>query len=128
MAKNGFSLIEVLVSLFLLSFIFLSFNAVELYSLHETRASYQLHLGTRQMDEIAERLHALGVRNGLSSQILIWNAHNAEVLPKGRGSVSGRFPVYTITLTWGKRHSLKETIDVQKSLLETHVRYSNSAA
>jgi hypothetical protein len=114
LSNDGSSLVEILISLFLLSFILLGFDAIELYSLQMTRQGDELHIATIQLDEMAERLQALGIHSGLDSQILIWNAHNKEVLSNGQGSVSGYFPFYTVQIQW-KEGSLSEAIDVRKN-------------
>jgi prepilin-type N-terminal cleavage/methylation domain-containing protein len=99
---SGFSLIEVLISLFLLSFILLGFNAMEVASLRAARAAYYFDAAANQMNNMVERLRALGLSTGLARQITIWNAQNKKTLPEGLGVVLGHYPFYTITIHWGK--------------------------
>jgi Tfp pilus assembly protein PilV len=97
----GFSLIEVLISLLLLSFILLGFDATEMYSVRAIRAAYYFDVATNQLNNMYERLRMLGADDDVSSQIIMWNKENQIVLPQGRGQVLGHFPDYTIIVYWG---------------------------
>lgn len=110
----GFTLIEVLISLFILSFILLGFNGMLLQSERYTYADYYFSIASQQMITMIERLHALGDAPGLEDQIAHWNTENMQLLPKGEGVIEGFYPSYTITLHWGikLRNSIKENITV----------------
>lgn len=99
---RGFTLIEVLIGLILLSLIVLGFETMEIDSLRSTRAAYYFYLATQQLISMAERLHTLGKNQGLNEQIAIWNLQNKELLPAGRGTVSGSYPSYIIAVYWGR--------------------------
>ncbi len=117
----GFSLLEVLVSLLLLAFIILGFDAMEVYSLHSLRNSYYLNVATGQLNNMAERLRALSEYSGLEQQIQIWNKENQQVLPEGRGVVAGRYPFYKITLYWGDTSWESQNLDLlQKRIQVPH--------
>ena len=111
----GFSFIEVLVSLLLLSIILLGFDAAELFSLRTTREAYYFNVATHQLNAMTERLIALDHYHGLEQQVVIWNEQNKEILPKGRGKVEGHFPNYLITVCWGKSECLKEKMELSAS-------------
>ena len=111
----GFSFIEVLVSLLLLSLILLCFDAAELFSLRTTQEAYYFNVATHQLNAMTERLIALADHHGLEQQIVIWDAQNKEILPKGRGKVEGRFPDYWVSVCWGKSECLKEKIELSAS-------------
>jgi type IV pilus assembly protein PilV len=98
---QGFTLIEVLISLVLLSFIVLGFDVMELYSLRATRTAYYFYVATNQFISMTERLRALGQYDGINEQITIWNLQNKQLLPAGEGTVTGHFPHYTLTIYWG---------------------------
>lgn len=103
MSFAGFTLIEVLVSLLLLALMLLGFEAMQIYSLRETRAAFYFAVATNQLTAMVERLRALKEYEGLDKQISIWNSQNQEILPQGLGVVSGIYPSYTITIYWGKQ-------------------------
>ena len=90
------------VSLFILS-LFFSFNALEIFSLGETQTAYYFTVATNQLQSMRERLLALNNHDGLSQEIHKWNLENQELLPSGQGQISGRFPMYSATIFWGKK-------------------------
>jgi hypothetical protein len=101
----GFSLIEVLISLLLLSFILLGFDATEIYSARMIRATYYFNVASHQLNNITERLHMLENDMDIDENVAAWNAENQIVLPQGIGEVAGYYPNYIITIYWGKKTS-----------------------
>lgn len=97
----GFSLIEVLVSLLLVSFILLGFEAAEVYSLRVIRAANYFNLANNQLANMVERLRVLGDSSSLLQETAAWNIQNNNLLPHGFGEITGHYPVYNITLYWG---------------------------
>ncbi len=102
----GVSLIELVVSLFILSILLLGLDAVQITSLHEAKKVYFFSVAAQQLSQMAERLMACK-GNNMDAQLTIWNRQNARVLPQGRGIVSGSHPDYVITIFWGKAGELK---------------------
>lgn len=100
---NGFTLIEVLISLFILSFILLGFNGMLLQTKRHSYADYYFAIASQQMITIVERLYALKDAEGINDQIVTWNAQNSQLLPNGEGTVEGSYPSYTVILHWGKK-------------------------
>ena len=121
---HGFSIIEVLVSILLLSLLLLIFESIGWSMLQSIRSTYYLHVAAIQLNNMTERLQALGNNNGLENQIRLWNKENQKSLPRGSGQVSGLCPHYTIIVSWGgetgeciyniigENGCLKETINV----------------
>jgi prepilin-type N-terminal cleavage/methylation domain-containing protein len=102
-ALSGFSLIEVLVSLLLISFILLGFNSTEVSSMSAIRDAYQFNLANHQLNNITERLRILKQYPGIEQQVAEWNTENQMILPQGKGEVEGHFPEYTISIRWGEQ-------------------------
>lgn len=102
MHPSGFTLIEVLISLLLLSLILLGFDAIGVQTLRELRSGYYFVQAINQIHSMQERLRALGTHEGLNEQMKNWNKENSEVLPQGVGQVFGNYPAYSITIYWGK--------------------------
>lgn len=98
----GFTLIEILISLFLLSLILFGFNSFELYSLREARNSYYYSVAENQLNNMVERLQH---PTHLNQKIEIWNKQNRQLLPHGHGQVDGQFPSYTVSIFWGSAES-----------------------
>lgn len=101
-ALSGFSLIEVLVSLLLLSFILFGFDSAEIYSVREIRAAYYFDMANDQLNNMIERLQAIGDQTDMSQSVTTWNIQNKNLLPQGMGEVLGVFPTYKINIFWGE--------------------------
>lgn len=97
----GVSLIEVLISLLLLSIVLFGLDAGQIYANKELKNAYFFSTGINQMHNAIERLLTLRDQTGLEQQIASWNKENQIVLPEGLGTITGRFPDYLITLSWG---------------------------
>ena len=68
---------EALVSLLLLSFILLIFNASGWSILRETRVDYYFHLASLQFKNIEERLRATKRYAGFEDQVALWQFRRA---------------------------------------------------
>lgn len=95
---NGFSLLEVLVSLFLLSVVLLGLEGMQFFALREMRNAWLLSVAVNQINNMSERLRAYGQDVVIEDQVIIWNQEISQLLPKGRGDVMGQYPAYTISL------------------------------
>lgn len=100
----GFSLIEVLISLIILAFILLGFDALQIHALRENQRAYFITVATNQLFSLAEQLRESDNSTDVTSIVTEWNNQNKEVLPEGRGIISGNFPDYWITIFWGNHH------------------------
>jgi prepilin-type N-terminal cleavage/methylation domain-containing protein len=106
---KGFSLMEVLMSLLLISLILLGLDAGQLYTMNEVKTIYFYNLAENQMSNAIERLSALKMYDGLNEELTRWNAENQIILPQGFGTITGSFPNYMITIYWGNiSHSCKK--------------------
>lgn len=103
MKINGFSLIEVLISLLLLSIVLLGLDGMEIYALRENRDAYYFSQAENQLQSMIERLRVAGPYSDLNQQIKIWNQQNLAVLPQGKGYVKRNFPTYNVTIFWGEK-------------------------
>ncbi len=102
MQQSGFSLIEVLVSLLLLSLMLLGFDAMEIYALKQSRVAFYYSAAEQQLNNMRERLLSMSAQHDVETQLAAWNEENKTVLPQGFGSVQGEFPHYITTIFWGK--------------------------
>ncbi len=99
---KGFTLLEVLISLFLMSLILCELDAAQIYSIREGRNAYLFSTAINQINNASERLAALKTHEGWDQEYMIWNRENEALLPSGFGTVNGDFPNYIITIYWGK--------------------------
>ena len=122
--NRGFSLIEVLVTLVVLSIGLLGLATLQL---NATRYNYQSHLSSiaiSQVQNMADRMRAnitgldAGAYNNISGtpsdpgcnpcsptqtaqlDAFQWNTANAALLPNGQGTVTANGNIYTITVMW----------------------------
>jgi type II secretory pathway component PulJ len=97
----GISFIEILVSLSLLAIMLLSLDAMQLYSLRETKSAYYVGIAEQQINNMAERLSVL--KNHISqNEIKKWNDQNKKSLPDGQGDIISNGPHLVITVSWGQ--------------------------
>lgn len=112
MDKNsGFTLLEILISLFLLFSVLLGFDAVLLTSLQQTNHAYQMTVATHQVISLVEKIHTWKDKTELEEQIDLWNEQNHQLLPLGAGHVSGTYPDYFISLHWGPAPHYCDSVD-----------------
>ena len=99
--NNGFSLIEVLIAMTLISVSLLGLltMAVKFMRLHQE--SYYTALAQQQVDNLFEML-----RDNVSSQgnsMPAWNEANEKLLPNGQGKLEHNNQNDTVILTWASR-------------------------
>ena len=99
----GFSLIEVLISLIILSILLLGFDAMQMVTLREAKAAYYFSVATEQLNSMLARLEAFHGRND-ADQLAEWNKQNQDVLPQGRGIMHGIYPDFVLDIFWGDLH------------------------
>ena len=100
----GTSLIEIMISLLLLAIFMLGLDAMQITAFNQTRHAYFYSVAIQQLNQMAERIMACQ-ENNCDQQVEIWNQQNAEVLPQGKGKISGYYPHYVIAIFWGAYHS-----------------------
>jgi len=114
---KAFSLIEVLIALFVLSVGTLSFLGLQLFAIQNTRRAYDQSVATVQVNNMLDRLRANNPK-AWQRELHLWNSENSYLLPHGEGSyscVKGSLPECTVTLNWngGVKEKLSITSIVQ---------------
>lgn len=123
---SGYTLIETLVALFILTTALLGFAALSTQALQATRGAIHHDLATLQASDLAERIRAnpaavdSGYYLSLSGtpagsdcsavdctpqqmarfDLREWNSRNATLLPSGDGTISSSGADYQITIQW----------------------------
>ncbi|TXI26557.1 MAG: type IV pilus modification protein PilV [Nitrosomonas oligotropha] len=128
---NGFSLIEVLITILIVSFGLLSMAALVMSGARGNNVAYYRSIASKQTEDIADRMRAniAGVTAGAydaltatipssldcvtntcsSTQMATydhaqWNTANARLLPGGAGAVNGSLTAgYTVILMWAEK-------------------------
>ncbi|TAK78793.1 MAG: hypothetical protein EPO11_00920 [Gammaproteobacteria bacterium] len=91
------NLIEILVSLLILSLMLLGFDAMQVTALQKAKAAYYFSVATQQLDVMTERLRALGDGNN-NDALQAWNQQNQQVLPQGWGTIQDN----VVSIFWGQ--------------------------
>lgn len=128
---NGFSLLEVLITILVVSLGLLGMAALIMSGVRSNNIAHYRSVATKQAEDIADRMRAnlAGARAGnydtltanipSSSDCMAtacsaaqmaaydhsqWNTANSRLLPGGQGTVNGNVTVgYTITLMWTEK-------------------------
>lgn len=106
----GFSLIEILISLLLLSILMMGFEATSLYAVREIREAYFLSYAQNQMASLADyvRAHQLRVSPDFLEN---WNQQNKDILPKVTSQIIEGETFYKVELCWKEQNNcLRENI------------------
>lgn len=115
---NGFSLIEVLMSLLIFSLLILFLDSMGLFALRENHEAYYFSMATHQLNSMAERLRTIRSDADLLHHLIIWNEQNNRILPEGKGHVIHNIQSYTVTIFWGAKTSIRTCKDLQMGPLK----------
>ncbi len=111
--SSGFSVLEVLISLMLISLFLLGIEGSQLYALRSNQQAYFLSLAMNQLQSLAERLQVHSSVDDLEFYLQQWNEQNKKLLPQGVGRLNGNYPNYKITLFWkGERQCLSQDLQL----------------
>ncbi len=98
---RGFSLIEALVAIFILSFGLLALAGSQITALRNTQQAYWISLANSRASSLFKRLsvnHSTSARQG---ELLLWNKFNQQELPDGTGNYYCQSNnKCTVTVTW----------------------------
>jgi len=105
--KNGFSLIELLISLLIFSVGILGLLKLHLLSLKQTQFSYWQSYADQQISNMAEEIIAMHC-DGLSHILIDEWKNNVKKLPGGQGEIVGTSLDYKIKVVWEQGESSLE--------------------
>jgi prepilin-type N-terminal cleavage/methylation domain-containing protein len=100
-SARGFTLLEVLMSLLLLSLIVFALDGVEILALRRCKASYLYAVAQNQFKNLITQLHTANPQFLTENLFNNWNNENQQLLPNSLSKISGVFPNLTIELLWG---------------------------
>lgn len=98
--QQGIILIEVIISLLLISLWLLGLGAANFAALRETKSIYYYSVAQSQLQNIRQRLHTFK-QSDVAIQVAIWNEQNQQMLPQGVGMIKGTYPHYIAVIGWG---------------------------
>lgn len=101
-SNSGFTLLEVLIAVIILSIGLLGFARAEIIALHNNQTAYLQSLAELQTNSLAERLRICGAKNTscLTQQITTWKNENNKLFPHAQSNVIVNNSDYVITITW----------------------------
>ena len=97
---KGFTLLEVLLAMFILSFALLSITGMQLSALSHSRESYYYNLAVMQLNCMLERLRANTSITARNNELQRWNQINTRLLPQGQGSYQCQEHACTVSISW----------------------------
>lgn len=100
----GYSLLEVLISLCILSFGLLGFAQAQLLALRNNQIAYLQSAAQARLLSLSEALQACHMANcsmtTMNNEVQVWNNYNSFILPKGQGYLTKNGFQQVITLYW----------------------------
>lgn len=102
--QTGSSLLEVLITLVILSVGLLGFANANLIALRTNQSAYFQSLARAQLDAAVERLYACQkfavVTNCWNQELVEWKKENAAILPAAKSIVSTQGTQYQFKIRW----------------------------
>lgn len=96
---KGTTLVEILMSLLLLSLIMLGWEVMQTSALRTMKSAHYFSTAHQQLLTLAESIKA---NNGIfTKDFSAWQRQNKEVLPQGLGKISGQYPFFILSIRWG---------------------------
>lgn len=112
--QTGFTFLEIITALCLLSLGLLGFVRLDVLNLHIHYLAYQESVAASQIVSMIQRLKANYLKR--SEELVSWNEQNKMVLPRGKGGLICSEYTCRIHLKWryqGEK-SLFQTVQIQK--------------
>ncbi len=97
---KGFSLLEVLVALVILSLGLLSIAALQLSGLQRSQDAYLRTTASIQLMAMLDRLRANQSSSARDKELERWNLINARILPEGEGRYNCHTDECSVFLQW----------------------------
>lgn len=96
----GFTFIEILISLLILSLGILSYAGLQLKALRYSQETYFKNLALNQAHNISEQWLNTSCKQKFSPLITTWNQQNQLLLPQGNGSIEASDNWSRLELRW----------------------------
>lgn len=119
--QQGFSLLELLIALIILTIGLLGFAQAEIASLRDAQTAYFQSMASLQAAGMAERLRGCGnlKSNCVSREKTDWQSETKTLLPNVTSEVSPCHPDCKISLQWGVVSIGKPKLDNNKFAVST---------
>jgi type IV pilus assembly protein PilV len=107
--NTGFTLLEILIALFILSFSLLGIAALQTSALHHAQDAYLRSVASVQAVNLAERSLAESIT---AEEINAWNVENATLLPDGTGVYKSLTNYHKIIVSWKSHFSTENVVSL----------------
>ena len=98
---RGFSLIEALIAIFILSFGLLALAGSQITALRNTQQAYWISLANSRASSLLRRLSVNHSQNARQRELILWNKINQAEVPDGVGNYHCQSQnKCTVNLTW----------------------------
>lgn len=97
---NGFSLIEIMLALLILSVGLLGITGMQVWGLKYTNEVYYQSLASTQLSGMMDRLRANTSQAAREREAGRWNVLNARLLPQGKGEYTCSNNACTVRIQW----------------------------
>lgn len=114
----GMHLVDVLISLFLLSLILIGIDAMLIQTSKETKSLYYLQVGMQQLLQMHEQLL---LHESDSERVNQWNQQNQLLLPNAHGEIKQQNRITELQLVWQsgmKQQCKSNNVDMQCLAIE----------
>lgn len=103
--SRGFTYIELLISISLLSFLFLGMHAMQASSLHQAKGVFYSQIAKEELENLSE---ILSIASSDQHQEIIeeWKREVESALPGGNGEVDSDLSVWRAVVYWGNGNAL----------------------
>lgn len=99
-AEQGFSLVEVMLSLLILSVGLLSFAQSQLMALRTSEQAYFINLADLKNNELAERVYNCDNQACIEAQLALAKEDITRLFPEGEGSLRKEGNDYQLKISW----------------------------
>jgi type IV pilus modification protein PilV len=122
-SQQGFSLLEVLIALIILSVGLLSFAQAEIFALRDTQIAYFQSAAYLQAAEMAERLRTCNKNSPscIKQEKLVWQNSSKKLLPQIKSKLSVDSAHCKIVMQWNMVLTGKQKLDNHKVVLDTQL-------
>lgn len=109
---KGFAFLEVLITLFIISFAILGSVHMQHHALENAEDTYLKNLAITQLNSLMERLRANHSEFARINELDKWNQLNSEFLPKAHGNFScDKNKQCSVEIAWFFKNENKLTLD-----------------
>jgi prepilin-type N-terminal cleavage/methylation domain-containing protein len=111
-AEQGFSLIEVMLSLLILSIGLLSFAQSQLIVLRSSEQAYFINLADLSNNQLAERVYGCNNRTCIQAQLALAKEDIAKIFPEGKALLISQGDDYQAKISWCSRYYPKSNLSL----------------